>query len=124
MSKEKDEFVVKERILGGADHVMPFSKMRIEMQAQVRFRGRRIFIPPEFASRFLVHNITVGYNSQMVSATPIPGEFFAELQEGRGERGIELDMERAEVGMTIALEVENITDRSSPFHAAIAGLEG
>ena len=119
----KGESMEKVRVLGVKAHVQPGGAMvTLTVEPQIAFKGTRIFMPASLAERFEILDIRVGYNSQMISRTEVPAEFFAEV-EGATEKGRPFDMDLCTVGVSISFDVRNITDRSSDFVLAIEGTE-
>ena len=120
----KGESVPDERqddyILGfGLTTISPESTQTIGSQAQVRFTPERLVIPSAIAPGFLIVDIKVGPNSQLLSTGAIPAEVF-------GEPG--LDSKTPQLRMNVCKENEYITitvtnTRSTPldFRAAILG---
>lgn len=96
------------------------AKTVFDTMPQIPICPEVVYFPmtPERADAFVVHDIRIGYNSQLrASVGPIPGRIFA---EHGGVRGFARD-EFVSVGMRISLVVENVSARAENFHAIIRG---
>lgn len=88
----------------------------VPSQPQVVFRGVRIVVQSTIAPFFLINDIKVGKNSQLVSSNPIPADVFISTSVG-----VSLQMDTAQPGMTISIEVFNTDVAAHPFNAALIG---
>jgi hypothetical protein len=83
---------------------------------QVVFRPDRMVIPASIAPAFLINDLKVGKNSQMVNSTAVPAEAFTQ-----GAFGVRLKMDTAQISQDITLSVTNISAVATRFNAALIG---
>lgn len=88
----------------------------ITAQPQVPFRGERLIIPSDIAGLFMLDDIRVGKNSQLVSTGSIPARTFTEVGVGVG-----VHLDTAQVSQQITLRVRNISGQDATFRAALIG---
>ena len=88
----------------------------ITTQPQVPFRGERLIIPSDIAGNFMIDDIRVGKNSQLVSTGSIPARAFSEVGVGVG-----IHLDTAQVSQQITLRVRNISGQDATFRAALIG---
>lgn len=88
----------------------------ISATTQVLFRGRRLIIPSQVASYILINDFRIGKNSQLPSASPLPGRAFTESAVG-----VDLALDTAQVSQNITLNVTNSSLASLVFNAALLG---
>lgn len=85
-------------------------------QPQLIFRPSRLIIPSSIAASFVVSDLRIGKNSQLVSANPIPASTFIETAVG-----VALGLDTCNVGQTITLVVANTTGGAVTFLASLIG---
>jgi hypothetical protein len=88
----------------------------VTVQPQVPFRGERLVIPSDIAGLFMIDDIRVGKNSQLVSTGAIPARTFTEVGVGVG-----VHLDTAQVSQQITLRVRNISGQDATFRAALIG---
>ena len=108
---------------------------RLTVRPQIPFKVERILVSARVAPYFLIHNISVGKNSETVAAGGIHTGVFAvredfaqnpfkhgEITEGmiRGER---FDMDVCMPGYDLVMEVVNIDMTARRFLCGLAGRE-
>jgi hypothetical protein len=96
--------------------VLPGVVVSIPAQPQVIFRGERLVIPSNIAASFLIVNIVVGKDSQQVAPSSIPAVAFSEVGVG-----VRLQLDTAQPGVQITLQVQNISLVPTRFMAALIG---
>jgi hypothetical protein len=107
----------REFVIGlGSTSLPPLSSANISVQPQVIFRPERIVIPSVIAADFLITDIKVGKNSQLVSPGAIPAFVFAE-----NAFGVRLKMDTAQIAQFITVSVTNQNAGSRNFQGAIIG---
>lgn len=89
----------------------------ITARPQVPFRGERLIVPSDIAGSFVIDDIRVGKNSQLVAAGAIPARTFE--QTGVGVR---LRLDTCQVSMDLILQVTNISGGALRFRASMIGL--
>ncbi len=80
------------------------------------FDGERLIVPSSLANSFSIEDISVGGESQAVSANPIPAAAFSELSVG-----VNLGLRKANEKAELQLKVLNATKESQTFAAALIG---
>jgi hypothetical protein len=107
----------REFVIGlGSTALPPLSSANISVQPQVIFRPERIVIPSNIAADFLITDVKVGKNSQLVSPGAIPAVVFVE-----NAFGVRLKMDTAQIAQFITISVTNQNSGSRNFQGAIIG---
>jgi hypothetical protein len=107
----------REFIIGlGSTSLPALSSANISVQPQVIFRPERIVIPSNIAADFLITDVKVGKNSQLVSPGAIPAVVFVE-----NAFGVRLKMDTAQIAQFITVSVTNQNGASRNFQGAIIG---
>jgi hypothetical protein len=108
----------REYALGlGSTSVAGTSSAIINVQPQVVFRPERLVIPASIAEDFLINDIKVGKNSQLVSTGALPAAAFT---PGRSDAN-RLMMDTAQIAMFVTISVTNTTKKSKNFQGVIFG---
>jgi hypothetical protein len=89
---------------------------QIGVQPQVIFRPERIVIPSNIAVDFMITDVKVGKDSQLVSPGAIPAVVFVE-----NAFGVRLKMDTAQIAQFITLLVNNTNAQPRNFSGAIIG---
>lgn len=97
---------------------------------QVSFHPERLFVSRDCAHHFLIMDIKVGMNSQLVSPDPLPASLFA-VENIHRLREVPTDEEfttpppitfdAAYPGMYISVIVRRLTDSEGPFECLFSG---
>jgi hypothetical protein len=107
----------REFVIGLGSTAIPGNgSANIGVQPQVIFRPERIVIPSNIAPDFLITDIKVGKNSQLVSPGAIPSVVFVE-----NAFGVRLKMDTAQIAQFITISVTNQNGQSRNFQGAIIG---
>jgi hypothetical protein len=107
----------REFIIGFGSTAIPgLASANINVQPQVIFRPERIVIPSHIAANFLITDIKVGKNSQLVSPGAIPAVVFVE-----NAFGVRLKMDTAQIAQFITISVTNQNNAPRNFQGAIIG---
>ena len=107
----------REFVIGLGSTALPgLSSANIAVQPQVIFRPERIVIPSNLAADFLITDIKVGKNSQLVSPGAIPAVVFVE-----NAFGVRLKMDTAQIAQFITISVTNQNGAARNFQGAIIG---
>jgi hypothetical protein len=107
----------REFVIGLGSTALPaLSSANISVQPQVIFRPERIVIPSNIAVDFLITDVKVGKNSQLVSPGAIPAVVFVE-----NAFGVRLKMDTAQIAQFITISVTNQNGASRNFQGAIIG---
>jgi hypothetical protein len=107
----------REYALGlGSTSVQGNSSANINVQPQVIFRPERLVIPSNLAVDFLITDLKVGKNSQLVSTGAIPAVVFTETAFG-----VRLKMDTAQISMFVTISVTNQNPAARNFQGAIIG---
>ena len=107
----------REFIIGlGSTSLPALSSANISVQPQVIFRPERIVIPSNIAADFLITDVKVGKNSQLVSPGAIPAVVFVE-----NAFGVRLKMDTAQIAQFITVSVTNQNGAARNFQGAIIG---
>ena len=115
--QDPDEDASHEYALGlGFTAVAGNSSANINVQPQVRFRPERMVIPDSIADAFLITDIKVGKNSQLVSTGAVPAAAFTNRS---GPSHLKMDV--AEISMFVTVSVTNISDQAKNFQGVIFG---
>jgi hypothetical protein len=88
----------------------------ITQRPQVIFRPERLVIPGTIAPSFLVTDLRIGKNSQLLSAGALPAEVFSQ-----NAFGVRLKMDTAQVAMDIVIVIQNISAGAVRFTVAMIG---
>ena len=107
----------REFVIGLGSTALPgLSSANISVQPQVIFRPERIVIPSNLAADFLITDVKVGKNSQLVSPGAIPAVVFVE-----NAFGVRLKMDTAQIAQFITISVTNQNGSARNFQGAIIG---
>lgn len=87
----------------------------IQITPQMPFRGRLLYIPPQYAPNFVINNFMIGMRSQFITANAIPAS-----RCSVGE-GLEMNMVNAFPGQFMTLDVQNISMQAQTIMGAITG---
>ena len=108
----------KDYALGfGSTLVKANSSANISVQPQVVFRPERLVIPASIADDFIITDIKVGKNSQLVSTGAIPAAAFT---SARSEANCMM-MDTAQISMFVTVSVTNTSDKDRYFQCVIFG---
>jgi hypothetical protein len=108
---------IKEYALGlGFTEVQGKTSATINVQPQVEFRPERLVIPASIANDFLIHDIKIGKNSQLVSTGAIPAAAFTNSSEPS-----RLRMDVARLGEFVTVSVTNISLNPRNFQGVFFG---
>lgn len=88
----------------------------VEAWPQTLFRGERLVVPSAIAEDFVLNDIIVGKDSQKVAPDPLPAEVFTEVGVD-----VNLNLDTAQPGVIITLNVTNIDTDPHRFRAALIG---
>lgn len=100
----------------GSTNVAGSSSANINVQPQVIFRPERLVIPSNVAPDFLITDIKVGKNSQLVSTGALPAVGFTETAFG-----VRLKMDTCQISMFVTLTVTNQNVVAKNFQGMIIG---
>lgn len=107
----------REYALGlGSTSVAGNSSANINVQPQVIFRPERLVIPSHIAVDFLITDIKVGKNSQLVSTGALPAVMFTEQAFG-----VRLKMDTAQISMFVTVSVTNENPQARKFQGGLVG---
>jgi len=107
----------REYALGlGSTAVTGNSSANINVQPQVIFRPERLVVPSNIAVDFLITDIKVGKNSQLVSTGALPAVMFTEQAFG-----VRLKMDTAQISMFVTVSVTNQNAQSRNFQGGLVG---
>ena len=107
----------KEYALGfGSTLVHGNSSANINVQPQVVFRPERLVIPASIAEDFLITDIKVGKNSQLVSTGALPAAAFTSRSESS-----RMKMDTAQISMFVTVSVTNTSKEDKFFQCVIFG---
>jgi len=107
----------REYALGlGSTTVPGNSSANINVQPQVIFRPERLVVPSNLAPFFLITDIKVGKNSQLVSTGALPAVMFTE-----NAFGVRLKMDTAQISMFVTISVTNQNGQSQQFQGGLVG---
>jgi hypothetical protein len=107
----------REYALGlGSTSVAGNSSANINVQPQVIFRPERLVVPSNIAVDFLITDIKVGKNSQLVSTGALPAVMFTE-----NAFGVRLKMDTAQVSMFVTVAVTNQNAAARNFQGGLVG---
>lgn len=124
MFAERERQVERERTKSPGEYVVGLGSTavagcmsaNINVQPQVVFRPERLEIPPEVARDFLITDIKVGKNSQLVSTGALPGLMFTE-----NAFGVRLKMDTAQISMFVTISVTNQNPNARNFQGGLVG---
>jgi len=106
-----------EMVVGlGRTTVEGYGSTNIIVQPQCHFRPERLEIPPEVAPDFLLTDIKVGKNSQLVSTGALPAVMFTEQAFG-----VRLKMDTAQISMFVTVSVTNQNAQARNFQGGLVG---
>jgi len=107
----------REYALGlGSTPVAGTSSANINVQPQVIFRPERLVVPSNIAVDFLITDIKVGKNSQLVSTGALPAVMFTE-----NAFGVRLKMDTAQISMFVTISVTNQNPSARNFQGGLVG---
>lgn len=107
----------REYALGlGSTSVAGSSSANINVQPQVIFRPERLVVPSNIAVDFLITDIKVGKNSQLVSTGALPAVMFTE-----NAFGVRLKMDTAQISMFVTVSVTNQNVVARNFQGGLVG---
>jgi len=107
----------REYALGlGSTSVTGNSSANINVQPQVIFRPERLVVPSNIAVDFLITDIKVGKNSQLVSTGALPAVMFTE-----NAFGVRLKMDTAQISMFVTISVTNQNPNARNFQGGLVG---
>jgi hypothetical protein len=107
----------REYALGlGSTSVAGNSSANINVQPQVIFRPERLVVPSNIAVDFLITDIKVGKNSQLVSTGALPAVMFTE-----NAFGVRLKMDTAQISMFVTISVTNQNPSARNFQGGLVG---
>ncbi len=107
----------REYALGlGSTAVAGNSSANINVQPQVIFRPERLVVPSNIAVDFLITDIKVGKNSQLVSTGALPAVMFTE-----NAFGVRLKMDTAQISMFVTVSVTNQNPAVRNFQGGLVG---
>ena len=107
----------REYALGlGSTSVAGNSSANINVQPQVIFRPERLVVPSNLAVDFLITDIKVGKNSQLVSTGALPAVMFTE-----NAFGVRLKMDTAQISMFVTVSVTNQNPGARNFQGGLVG---
>jgi hypothetical protein len=86
------------------------------VQPQVIFRPERLVVPSNLAIDFLITDIKVGKNSQLVSTGALPAVMFTEVAFG-----VRLKMDTCQISMFVTISVTNQNPAARNFQGGIVG---
>lgn len=92
------------------------SSANINVQPQVMFRPERLVVPSNVAVDFLITDIKVGKNSQLVSTGALPALMFTE-----SAFGVRLKMDTAQISMFVTISVTNTNQNAKSFAGGLVG---
>jgi len=92
------------------------SSANINVQPQVIFRPERLVVPSNIAMDFLITDIKVGKNSQLVSTGALPAVMFTE-----NAFGVRLKMDTAQISMFVTISVTNQSPNARNFQGGLVG---
>lgn len=107
----------REYALGlGSTSVAGSSSANINVQPQLIFRPERIVVPSNIAPDFMITDIKVGKNSQLVSTGALPSVGFTETAFG-----VRLKMDTCQISMFVTITVSNQNGSAKTFQGMIVG---
>ena len=107
----------REYALGlGSTSVQGNASANINVQPQVIFRPERLVVPSNIAVDFLITDIKVCKNSQLVSTGALPAVMFTE-----NAFGVRLKMDTAQISMFVTISVTNQNPAARNFQGGLVG---
>lgn len=100
----------------GATLILAAAAGTITQRPQVPFKGKRIAVAASTAASFVITDIRVGKNSQLVASGNIPAETFAQTAQG-----VSMSLDTCQVSMDLQILVSNISLAPARFLATIIG---
>lgn len=88
----------------------------VQGQPQIAFRPDRIVVPSAVAASFIITDLKIGKNSQLVSGGAVHAQTFAE-----GAFGVRLKLDTLAISQTVLFRVTNISAAAATFYAALIG---
>lgn len=97
--------------------VASLATVTVTSRPQILFRPQRIVIPASVGTNFVITDIRIGKDSQLVQSTELPAEIFSPTAVG-----VMLTLDTAQQGCDVSMSVKN-TDAGSPhdFRATMFG---
>ena len=115
--QQSDKERTREYALGlGFTAVAGKSSANINVQPQVAFRPERLVIPPSIAEHFIITDIKVGKNSQLIATGALPASAFTNRSGAT-----HMKMDTAQVSMFITISVYNTSDETKNFQGVFFG---
>jgi hypothetical protein len=103
-------------VLGfGSTRVISCGSAHINAQPWVSFRPERLIIPDNIALNFLITDIKIGKNSQLLTYGAVPAVVFNKYSSPK------LKMDTAQVLTFVTLTVTNVSKTACNFQAALIG---
>lgn len=93
------------------------SQQVVSAQPAVPFRGERLVVASDIAGNFLITQINVGKDSQLVAPGGIPARTFSEQAQA-----VEMKLDTCAVGQLITLVVQNIGTGNATFYGSLIGV--
>lgn len=100
----------------GAVLILAGANATITQNPQVPFKGRRITVAASTAASFVITDIRVGKNSQLVATGNIPAETFSQTAQG-----VQMSLDTCQVSMQLQILITNISLAPARFLATIIG---
>ena len=97
--------------------ILTTASATISRQPQMAFRPQRLIIPSAFAPNFVITDIKVGSNSQLLTSDDFPAQAFSESAVDSA-----LLFDTVDVGGLIAIGVNNISAGTADFRAVLLGV--
>lgn len=88
----------------------------ITSRPQVLFRGERLAIPSDIAGDFVVEDLKVGKDSQLVAPGALPGRVFQE-----DAIDVQFQLDTNQISQDLTLSVMNVSGAARQFRAALVG---
>ena len=108
---------VREYALGlGSSLVRAGESMNVNVQPQVVFCPERLVIPEGIAGDFIIHDIKVGKNSQLVSTGALPASVFTSRSGGT-----RMKMDVTQISMLVTVSVTNTSKEDRYFQGVFFG---
>ena len=107
---------VSTRSASAAPASLAAASANINVQPQVIFRPERLVVPSNLAMDFLITDIKVGKNSQLVSTGALPAVMFTE-----NAFGVRLRMDTAQISMFVTVSVTNQNPAARNFQGGLVG---
>jgi len=91
-------------------------QIAVTERPQVPFRPERFIVPSAFAPNFVINDLRIGKNSQLVTAQAVPAQAFQE-----DATNTPLGLDTAQVSQDITINVSNVSGAPADFRAALIG---